>query len=78
MLDEGSINENVLDAKTNRDPGGDDKAGVISYGFRCFEDGAARIPVLIDTNGTVVGLEMRSEKLTILESAGLGTLIAQE
>ena len=51
---------------------------MISYGFCGFEDGTTRIPIFINTNGAIVSLETRSEKLTRFESVGLGTLMAQE
>ena len=56
MLDKGSIDASNLDTKTNRDPRRDNKTGVISRGFRGFEDGTARIPIFVDTNGTIIGL----------------------
>ena len=79
VLDEGSIDVcECFIHKTNRDPGCDDKTGMVSYGFCGFKDGTARIPVFIDTNGTIVCLGALSEKLTRFESVGLGTLMAQE
>lgn len=78
VLGKGSIDVNILDTKTDRDPGCDDKTGVISCGFCGFEDGSTRISILINTNGTIVSLGTRSEKQARLESVGFGTLIAQE
>lgn len=66
------------EAKTDRDPRRDDQTGVIACGFCGFENGTARISVLIGTNGTIISLGAGSEKATGLEYTGLGTLMAQE
>ena len=68
----------MLKTQADRDSGCDNKAGMISCGFRGLEDSPARISVLIDTNCTIVSLGTQSEKQIRLESAELGTLIAQE
>ena len=51
---------------------------MISCGFCGFKNGSTRVSVLINTDGAVVGLGEGGEKLIRLESAKLGTFIAQE
>ena len=78
VLNKGSTDMNISDAKTNRDPGCNDKASVISCGFCGFENGTARVSVLVNTNGTVISLVTRNERLMRPEPTELSTLIAQE
>lgn len=78
MLAKVLTDTNMLITQTDRNSGCDNKAGMVSCGFCGLEDSPARISVLVDTNCTIVSLGTQSEKQIRLESAELGTLIAQE